>query len=305
MHNWTKRGPLAPALPEGFTERRAPCALALGGGAFALAFTALDEGRRSHVFVCRALAHGGTLSIESGSILALQPGELGHFDEAGAMSSCFASHGGATYLYYTGWQLQRAVPFTFGCGRALFDTQSFTARREFAGPVMARNHLNPLLCASPFVLVEEDQPLAMWYVSGLRWEQTEQGLMHHYTIRRAVSEDGLRWESDPAPCIPPGQGEYAIARPSVLRDGGRLCMWFCHRGLTGNTTYRIGLATSSDGVHWERHGGPHVLDVSLDGWDSGMVCYPHVFAHEDWLYMLYNGDGFGASGFGYAVARRA
>lgn len=304
MHSWTKRGLLEPTLPEGFSEWRAPCAHSLGGGEFALAFTALDAGRRSHVFVCRARAHDGRLTIDARTTLALSPGELGHFDEAGAMTSCFASHGGTTYLYYTGWQLQRTVPFTFGCGRAIFDTCTFEARREFAGPVLARDHLNPLLCASPFVL-PEGTDIVMWYVSGLRWEHTDQGLMHHYTIRRAVSDDGSRWRSDPEPCIPLGPGEYAIARPSVLRDEGSLCMWFCHRGLTGTSTYRIGLATSSDGIHWERRGGPHILDVSPDGWDSGMVCYPHVFAYEDWLYMLYNGDGFGSSGFGYAVAQRA
>jgi uncharacterized protein with PIN domain len=32
-----------------------------------------------------------------------------------------------------------------------------------------------------------------------------------------------------------------------------------------------------------------------------MVCYPFVFAHEGVKYMLYNGNEFGKTGFGYAV----
>ena len=43
------------------------------------------------------------------------------------------------------------------------------------------------------------------------------------------------------------------------------------------------------------------IDVSEDGWDSEMICYPHVFDHSGRRYMLYNGNGYGASGIGLAV----
>ena len=43
------------------------------------------------------------------------------------------------------------------------------------------------------------------------------------------------------------------------------------------------------------------LDVSPSGWDSEMVCYPHVFDHKGKRYMLYNGNGYGRTGFGLAV----
>ena len=31
-----------------------------------------------------------------------------------------------------------------------------------------------------------------------------------------------------------------------------------------------------------------------------MICYPNVIKVKDKLYMFYNGNGFGQSGFGYA-----
>jgi len=303
LFSWEKMGRLDPPLPTGFSEGRAPCALPLGGGRLALAFTALDAARKSHVFVCPARLAEGGIRLEGEPRLALSPGELGQFDEDGAMTSCLTPRPGGFYLFYTGWQLLRSGAFAFGCGRALFDSDTLEVRREFPGPVLAKDPTNPLLCASPYVLQSNGQ-WVMWYVSGLRWERREDHLFHYYTIRRAVSADALRWESDPEPCIALREHEYAIARPCVLQLDGLWHMWFSHRGFTGNTTYRIGYADSIDGLHWRRHDAEPTLELSAEGWDSEMVCYPAVFAHEDRLYMLYNGNGFGKSGFGYAVAKR-
>jgi len=43
------------------------------------------------------------------------------------------------------------------------------------------------------------------------------------------------------------------------------------------------------------------IDVSPTGWDSTMVAYPYVYSHAGKTHMIYNGNGFGLSGFGYAV----
>ena len=44
------------------------------------------------------------------------------------------------------------------------------------------------------------------------------------------------------------------------------------------------------------------LERSADGWDKDMVAYPFVYQYGNRWYMLYNGNGFGRTGFGYAVA---
>ena len=92
-------------------------------------------------------------------------------------------------------------------------------------------------------------------------------------------------------------GEYAISRPSVLRDADRWRMWYSYRG----ERYRIGYAESADGRSWRRCDAEAGIEVSPSGWDSEMIEYPQVFDHEGGRYMAYNGNGYGASGFGLAV----
>lgn len=66
--------------------------------------------------------------------------------------------------------------------------------------------------------------------------------------------------------------------------------------------YRIGYAESDDGKRWTRIDEAVGFDVSPEGFDSEMICYPHVVQHENRLYMFYNGNGFGREGIGLAVA---
>ena len=42
-------------------------------------------------------------------------------------------------------------------------------------------------------------------------------------------------------------------------------------------------------------------NLSKTGWDSEMICYPYVFDRKGERYMLYNGNGYGKTGFGLAV----
>jgi hypothetical protein len=65
--------------------------------------------------------------------------------------------------------------------------------------------------------------------------------------------------------------------------------------------YRIGSAVSRDGVNWTRMDEILGLKRAATGWDSEMTCYPSLFWFKDKLWMLYNGNGYGLTGFGLAV----
>ena len=83
-------------------------------------------------------------------------------------------------------------------------------------------------------------------------------------------------------------------------------MFFCYRHATGfrdkkERGYRIGYAYSTDLTTWTRDDEKVGIDVSEEGWDSDMLCYPHVFHCDDKVYLLYNGNDFGRNGFGLAV----
>jgi len=110
--------------------------------------------------------------------------------------------------------------------------------------------------------------------------------------------DGINWQREGLVAIDFANAqEYAISRPSVIHDSDRWRMWYSYRG----QLYRIGYAESDDGKRWERLDNQAGIDTSLTGWDSEMIEYPFVFDHNDQRYMLYNGNGYGKTGFGLAV----
>jgi len=125
---------------------------------------------------------------------------------------------------------------------------------------------------------------------------------HRYHIKYAKSHDGINWERKGCVAIDfANDQEVAISRPSVLKEGERWRMWYSFRG----ESYRIGYAESDDGLKWSRLDSQVGIDVSLTGWDSEMIEYPFVFDHAGQRYMLYNGNGYGKTGFGLAVLEHA
>ena len=62
----------------------------------------------------------------------------------------------------------------------------------------------------------------------------------------------------------------------------------------------MGYAESYDLVNWIRDDSKAGIEASNEGWDSEMVCYPHVVEVEGKYFMFYCGNGFGQGGFGYA-----
>lgn len=59
-------------------------------------------------------------------------------------------------------------------------------------------------------------------------------------------------------------------------------------------------AESLDGETWERKDDKFNLTTSETGWDSEMLAYASVIKQNNIYYMLYNGNYFGKTGFGYA-----
>jgi hypothetical protein len=161
---------------------------------------------------------------------------------------------------------------------------------------------DPCFAASPTVMREGDG-WRMWYVSCDHWLPLGNGFRHFYNIKHRRSQDGIYWEPRATVCIDyANEYEYAISRPSVIRDDrGGYRMWYSFRAQPDIETYRIGYAESADGLTWTRLDARAGIDVSDSGWDSEMICYPRVFEHQGRLHMLYNGNGYGKSGFGLAV----
>lgn len=137
----------------------------------------------------------------------------------------------------------------------------------------------------------------MWYGSTIDWDSPNGEMIH--VIKYATSKDGECWDKHGL-AVPYEIGvAQAFSRPSVIKDEQGYHMWFSYRPGDG-TKYRIGYAHSLDGLSWDRKSDSGI-DVSKEGWDSEMICYPFVFDHKGKRYMLYNGNDYGKTGFGLAV----
>src|SRR2546427_11505564 len=145
----------------------------------------------------------------------------------------------------------------------------------------------------------------MWYCSGTGWLDVAGKYEHTYDIKYARSDDGIHWT--PLGKVAVGQRtKYeALTRPFVVKRLDGYHMWFCYRGSNdfrdGEDAYRIGYAFSEDLCDWRRDDEAAGIAPSETGWDSRMVAYPSIITISDRTFMFYNGDDFGADGFGYAV----
>ncbi|HZV03361.1 MAG TPA: hypothetical protein VFF73_42045 [Planctomycetota bacterium] len=274
-----------------------PFGVPLGGRRLRVLFSPRDTENRARIGALTLDLSGPAPRVE-----AVEPkplldvGEAGAFDESGCTMSCLVRHEGRELLYYSGWTRGVTVPFYFYVGLATSDDAGRTFRRVSRAPVLERSEADPFLTASPFVLVERDL-WRMWYVSGTGWRASASGPQHRYHIKYAESRDGVRWDRRGVVAIDfASDDEYALARPTVLKDD-RYRMWFACRG----EKYRIGYAESMDGVRWERRDEDAGIEPSGTGWDSDELAYPHVVDLGDGeRVMLYNGNGYGRSGFGVA-----
>jgi hypothetical protein len=234
--------------------------------------------------------------LEISASPVLSPGNLGEFDDSGAVATWLAKKNDRRFLYYIGWNLGITVPFRNSIGLAIGNADGRYVRYA-AGPIVDRSMQEPHFCASCCVLPGDDY-WRMWYLSCTGWSQENGKPRHHYHIKYADSDDGIHWHRDGSIAIDyANDDEYAISRPSVIRDTDNWKMWYSFRG----QSYRIGYAESEDGRRWKRLDSQAGIDVSATGWDSEMIEYPFIFDHNGQRYMLYNGNGYGKTGFGMAV----
>ncbi len=129
------------------------------------------------------------------------------------------------------------------------------------------------------------------------------------SIGHATSPDGSFWikqAGNPLPGLEPGApggwDDSGMSPSTVLFDGSTYRMWYTavkDNGAVG--TWRIGTATSPDGLTWVRHPEP-VLEGS-ENWEDDFVYSPEVVTYGAGYAMWYSGVNpvLGAA-IGYAVS---
>jgi len=279
---------------------RMPTQLHLEGDVYRIYFESRGSNNTAYpYFLDYDLVKGIVLNVHKSPILNY--GHLGTFDDNGITPFTAVRDGSSVRLYYAGWNRLLNVPFRNAIGLAISVDNGNTFEKFSAGPVFGQDVFDPIFPTGPQVLLE-DGVWRMWYTSFEKWVSKEGVIKHYYNIKHRYSEDGIFWNEKPIVSIDfQSTHEYAFVCRSVVKHDGFYKMWYSYRAQPNVDTYRIGYAESIDGLNWQRMDGLAGIDVSSDGWDSEMICYPRVFKHKGTLYMLYNGNGYGKTGFGLAV----
>ncbi|RUP29381.1 MAG: hypothetical protein EKK45_10800 [Curvibacter sp.] len=300
--HWIKLGQLyAPSKsnrhPKLLSHAANPLAVHMTGDIYRVFFSGRDEQQRSSVGAV-------DIDIVQRKIITehhnpfFENGPLGSFYSDGiSIGNCYQANG-IRYILFMGWQNPPNSHWRGDIGRLTL-TPEYTLQMDSKEPFMGSNSTDPISLSYPWVQERRSGGFDMWYGSTHSWDAGNGEMLH--VIHHASSDDGNNWIRTGL-SVPYKIGlAQAFSRPAVMLDyKGDFEMWFSFRSGVGEK-YRIGYAQSTDGKNWTLNLNKAGIDVSTSGWDSEMIEYPFVFDHNGARYMLYNGNGYGRTGFGLAV----
>lgn len=261
----------------------------------------------SHVaFVDMDKSFKKIINISSKTVIPL--GKLGCFDEHGIFPMNVLRQDDKILGFTTGWNRKLSVSADASVGLAISYDGGTSFKKVGDGPILTSSLNEPFIVADAFVANFNDI-YYMWYIYGSKWiiDPLEDAPQRIYKIVCAKSKDGVSWEKEGRNIIADKLNENECqALPTVVYFNNKYHMYFCYREATGfrkikERGYRIGYAFSDDLLNWKRDDKNAGIDVSKEGWDSEMICYPHIFHCNGKVYLLYNGNEFGRFGFGLAV----
>lgn len=228
----------------------------------------------------------------------LDIGKLGTFDDNGVSPTYVVNHEGIRYLYYFGWNKRSSVRASEVSGLAISKDGGKTFERYSRAPILSRTNEEPYSILVISCILIENGVWRMWYDSADEWQNED---LPKYNIKYAESSDGINWIRKGLVAVDyKYPDESRVSRASIIKENNIYRMWYCYA--IGSGGYRMGYAESDDGMKFERMDEKVGISLSEDGWDSDMICYPFVFKHKGKNYMLYCGNGYGKTGFGYAVS---
>jgi hypothetical protein len=241
-----------------------------------------------------------TSVVDCSPLPILDIGAPGDFDDNGVCPCSAVCVDEGIRLFYVGFQLQTKIPYTIFTGLATAERPNGPFQRERQLPVLDRAEDQRFVRSGPCVMHDGGR-WRMWYIGGSSWVWGAEKQLPSYSLRYLESEDGATWNGRGTELMTPdGPDEIGFGRPYVVRSDSGYRMWYSVRTRAG---YTLGYATSPDGLQWTRRDQEAGIGPSESGWDSEMICYAAIVPGERSWTMFYNGNGYGRSGVGVAVAQ--
>lgn len=303
--HWEKLGQLY--SPEGqrrhaklLTHAANPLPVHLCGDVYRIYYSGRDERNRSSVGAVDIDIVRREVVQDHAQPFFVHGPEGSFYADGVSIGNCYVTQG-RRYMLFMGWQSPSGEHWRGDIGR-LTVHEDLSLSLDTQGPYISSDENDPLSLSYPWVHHHAGGAYSMWYGSTITWDAGNGEMLH--VINYATSADGQRWKREGL-AVPYELGyAQAFSRPTVALDAhGGYQMWFSYRS-GGGEKYRIGYATSPDGRAWRLALADAGIDVAEEGWDSEMIEYPYVFDHGGRRYMLYNGNGYGKTGFGLAVKAR-
>ena len=247
------------------------------------------------------------LNISKKTVISL--GNLGCFDEHGIFPFNILKTDRKILGYIGGWSRRVSVSVETSIGMAVSSNNGLTFKRVGNGPILTSSLNEPFMVGDPFVQIFNNK-YHMWYIYGTKWIKTHRDMeaQRIYKIGHAVSSNGIHWQKEGRQLIADKlNSKECQALPTVIKLNDKYHMLFCYREAVDfrknkKRGYKIGYAISEDLIIWTRDDKNVGIGFSNNGWDSEMLCYPHMFHCDNKIYLLYNGNQFGRFGFGLAVS---
>jgi len=301
--NWEKLGLIFdPQRDTGWIASHAvpPSPIVRDDGTCRVFYAGRDVNNRSHISWFDVDLKDPLKKVASNDRYLAAPGPLGHFDDHGIFASSVVRLYDRLRIYTIGWSPGVRKPL-FYASIGVIETKDFGETYDVRSdvPVLGRSIYDPCHVTGPFVLVENGL-WRMWYVSGIRWVETAEGLKSHYNVKYAESVDGINWQRNGLVSIDFADStETNIARPCIVRGAQGYEAWFSYDRGQG---YRMGYGRSPDGLVFDRNiVDPPVIAPSDLAFETDSVCHPAIVSYGGRRFMFYNGNGFGRDGIALAI----
>jgi predicted GH43/DUF377 family glycosyl hydrolase len=214
--------------------------------------------------------------------IAIDAGFAGDSDSYGAESPCVVKTPGGYLMVYGGFDGETS--------RLHMATSDDSHRWDPQGTIIQRGPEDAGGANHPCLLITGER----WWLffTGYPGSSGDQRTV----LAAAVSQAGASWDRV-GTILEPERGEVAVSHPCVLEVSRTFYMFYAS-DIGG--PIRIALATSSDGLSWDRRGA--VLEPAGQGPDGLSVHTPCVVKHHDGSFgMWYAGVPVGDEELGYRI----
>ncbi len=227
----------------------------------------------------------------------LDVGKRGCFDENGVVSTALLENDGKLYIYYCGFQKHVNYPYSSLAGVAVSidGGQSFSRIRET--PLLERKD-GEMFIRTGVGIYKYGNVYRLYYASGNEWLSVNNKLVPQYSFRYIDSDSPICFDGESIKMFPLENDEFGMTTPQIFKTDSGYEMIYSVR--TVSEGYRMGYATSKDGIEFSRNDKVMDMERPNGEFDSEMICYGKCYKRGDRTYLFYSGNHYGMDGIGWA-----